>query len=160
MTEPTDEDIREALERLAHHGEVFPTSVRAAGAREHWSGRRWDVLQVIAQDVERMRYVAGGDRPDEVATCAGRWADSTLEVDDIDLVIRSGGYDPDPFVTLANAGLLRTALLHDDGTIRHIHGERAGVWISDELALAAPDDTLARTRQMIQESTPAPTSPG
>jgi hypothetical protein len=54
--------------------------------------------------------------------------------------------------------VLQDALVDETGAIRHIHAERAGTWISDELALASPEATLARTREAIGETVPH--SPG
>ena len=99
-----------------------------------------------------MRYVAGSGRPDAIAECAARWADSALQLDNIALVVGSGGYDPDPFVTLAAVGLLPTALRHEDGTDRMVEGERAGTWISDELALVSPYEIVERTRRLIDDT--------
>lgn len=154
MSEPTVEQLRAALSRHASGaGEVFPSTLELIAAEEHWSGRLWDVVRLIASDLERMRYVAGGGRPDEIAECAGRWAESGLSLDDIALVIGAGGYDPDPFVILAEAGLLLPALHNDDGSERLVGGERAGAWISDELALLAPEETVERARGIIGDKT-------
>ena len=116
------------------------------------------MLARLATDAETLRYAAGGDRPDEIAGCAARWAESSLDLDDIVLVLACGGYDPDPFAVLSDAGLLRAALCNDDGTVRLVHGERAGTWISDELALASAEETIERTRTMITDPGPASTS--
>lgn len=161
MAEATVDQLRSALARHASKaGEVFPSALRLMAAEEHWEGRLWDVLGLLASDLETMRYVVGGGRPDEVADCAARWSDSGLSLEDIALVLASGGYDPDPFVTLAEAGLLLTALRYEDGTNRLVDGERAGTWISDELALTSPDETIERTRTMIAGSGARPAAIG
>jgi len=155
MTEPTVGQLRAALERHASSaGEVFPSALGLIFAEEDWSGRLWDVLGLIASDLETMRYLVGGARADEIADCAARWADSGLSLEDMALVIGCGGYDPDPFVILATAGLLPSALHHKDGTDRRVDGERAGTWISDELALVSAEEIVERTRRMI-DTTPA-----
>ncbi len=129
---------------------MFPSAIKLIAAEEHWSGRLWDVLRLVMEDLDTMHYVAGGGRPDEIAECAARWADSTLSLEDIALVLGCGGYDPDPFVILSRAGLLQNALYFDDGTNRLVEGERAGAWISDQLALATPDEILERVERMIE----------
>jgi len=55
------------------------------------------------------------------------------------------GYDPEPFSTLADHGLLLDALLDETGELRRVHGERAGMWISDECALATPEEPSTRS---------------
>jgi len=150
MAEPTVEELEAALARHASgDGEVFPSALKLIAAEHHWSGRLWEVLGQLATDVETLRYAAGGDRPGEIAQCAARWADSALDIEDIALILRCGGYDPDPFLTLSQAGLLHAALSNDDGTLRRVNGERAGTWISDELALASSEETIERVRLMI-----------
>ena len=158
MVEPTVEQVQAALARHASRtGEVFPSALKAITVEEQWSGRLWDVLGLVAADVDTMRYAAGGDRPAEITECAERWAESGLRLDDIALVLGCGGYDPDPFVTLSGAGLLRPALCHPDGTNRLIDGERAGTWISDELALATAEEIVERTRRMMADTDDRPT---
>ena len=153
MTEPSVDQLRTALARHASSaGEVFPSAVSLIAAEEHWSGRMWDVLGLVAADIDTMRYVAGGVHPDVIAECTERWSDSPLSLEDIALVLACGGYDPDPFVTLGAAGLLRTALCYDDGSHRLFHGERAGAWVSDELALASPDEIIEQTGRMISDT--------
>ncbi len=152
MVEPTVEALKAALARHASaNGEVFPSALKRIAAEEQWAGRLWDVVRLIASDVDTMRFEAGGDRADEIAECAGRWAESSLSLDEIELVLACGGYDPDPFTVLAREGLLRPALRTEEGTVRLVNGERAGVWISDELALSAPSEIVDRTRRIISE---------
>lgn len=143
MTEPSVKSLEAALARHASAGgEVYPSGVRLIDAEEHWSGRLWDVTKLVMADQEGMRYLAGGNRPDEVAACAGRWSDSTLNLDQIRAVFAAKGYDPEPFETLARAGLLSSALQLDDGSPRFVHGEHAGAWISDTFAMSSDEETL------------------
>jgi len=65
---------------------------------------------------------------------ATRWAESALSIDEVELAVRCGAYDPNTFVVLSREGLLRSALCHDDdNTCRHVDGEQAGAWISRQL---------------------------
>jgi hypothetical protein len=160
MGELTIEDLRSALASHTRAGEVFPSVIRALAAQERWSGRLWDVLEVLAEDQETMRFAAGGDRPDEIADCAEQWAASGLDSDQLRLVLRSGGYVPEPFTALARAGLLTSALCDESGELRRIKGERAGTWVSDELALLTPETTIAAMRRVIAETAEAPGTPG
>ena len=159
MGELMIEDLRAALAAHTRDGEIFPSVIRALAAQEHWSGRLWDVLAVLAEDQETMRFAAGGDRPDEIATCAEQWAASDLDADQLRLVLRSGGYIPEPFTALARAGLLNRVLSDASGEVRRINGERAGTWVSDELALLSPEATIDAVRRAIAESKDAPNTP-
>jgi len=153
VVEPTVEELKAALARhAAPNGEVFPSALKRIAAEEQWSGWLWDVVCLIASDFDTMRFEAGGDHADEIADCAARWAESGLSLDHISSVLASGGYDPDPFAVLARAGLLTAAVQTDDGSTRLINGERAGTWISDELALSSPAEVVERTRRMIADS--------
>lgn len=150
MTQPTADDLQAALARHASSsGEVFPSALKLISAEAHWTGRLWDVAHLVMADQETMRYLAGGNRPAEVAACVARWSDSSLGLDDIKAILAGGGYDPDPFVPLARAGALSTALHLSDGSPRLIHGERAGAWISDTLALSPGPEILATVERAI-----------
>jgi hypothetical protein len=137
---------------LARHassrGEVFPSAIGLIEAEEHWTGRLWDVARLVMHDQETMRYVAGGNRPDEVAACVAGWSESTLNLDEMKMVIEAGGYDPDPFEPLAKSGHLGVAL-YDHGEVRQIHGERAGAWISDQMALSSDGEVVSRVLEAI-----------
>ena len=155
VAEPTEGQLEAALARhTSAAGEVFPSALGLIAAEEHWSGRLWEVLRLLAADMDTMRYAAGGDRPGEIAECAARWTESGLALEDIALVLGSGGYDPDPFVALSKAGILRTALRDENGATRRIDGERAGAWISDQLALASPEETVARIQRIAAAGFP------
>jgi hypothetical protein len=150
MTDLNVENLQAALARHASSaGEVYPSAVSLIEAEEHWSGRLWDVARLVMADQGTMRYVAGGNRPDEIAACVARWSDSGLKLDEIRAILAGGGYDPDPFVPLARAGLLYRALHDDVGGPRFIHGERAGAWISDTLALSSPEETVDSVERSI-----------
>lgn len=153
MAEPTVEMLETALSRHASaSGEVYPSGAGLIEAEEQWSGRLWDVTRLVMRDQETMRYLAGGNRPEEVAACASNWSQSGLDLQDIDLIFSAGGYDPDPFEVLARAGLLRAVLLGDDGGLRTISGERAGIWISDTFALSSEAEILEGVRPLLRGS--------
>ncbi|HUJ64649.1 MAG TPA: hypothetical protein VLX59_03860 [Acidimicrobiales bacterium] len=155
MSEMTVEDLQAALARYASaRGEVFPSALGLIDAECHPTGRVWEVAGLLMTDQEEMRYLSGGNRPDEVADTVGRWAESKLSLEQIKTVIEAGGYDPDPFEPLAVAGHLRQVLYDGDAT-RIIQGERAGMWISDQMALTADSDVVAKVLEAIN---PAPIS--
>jgi hypothetical protein len=135
-------------------GEVFPSALGLIQAESHWSGRLWEVAGAVMVDQETMRFLAGGNRPDEVAACAARWAESELSVNDIRMVVACGGYDPEPFEALDRAGILRTALYVAEDTPRMVKGERAGVWISDELALLTDEEVVERIGAVMAVNDP------
>jgi hypothetical protein len=152
MTEPSLIELQDALvSHVGSEGSVTPAVVDRIAEETGWDGRIWDVLRTLVTDPETMRYVAGGDRPEEVAGFVGCWAESSLSLDEIELVLRCGGYDPDPFVALSGAGLLRQALCDDNGQVRRVGGERAGAWISDQLNMATADDVVDRVRTLIAQ---------
>ncbi|MHB1511381.1 MAG: hypothetical protein ACYCST_17615 [Acidimicrobiales bacterium] len=139
-TGPSLSDLTEALRQRAGADGTVPAGIAAALIEEiGWSGRIIDVLGVLTDDVEKMGYLAGGRRPDEVVTWLSLWAESPLSLEEIRLIVTAGGWDPEPFVVLSRAGLLKAILEAGDGSIRRIRGELAGGWVSDQLALA--DDT-------------------
>lgn len=151
-TRPGPAELREALERYAHPNGSVPSGIAARLAEDlGWSGRVMDVLAVLGESSETMGYLAGGRHPEEVATWVSVWADSPLSIDDIRLITRARGWEPDPFVVLADAGLLQRALTGEDGSPRRIRGELAGAWISDELALAGREEILQRVQAVIGE---------
>lgn len=150
MTDLSAENLEAALRRHASGtGEVYPSALALIEAEEHWTGRLWDVARLVMADQELMRYVVGGNRPGVVAGCIGRWSESDLDLEQIRMILAGGGYDPDPFLPLARAGLLDAALHESDGTPRLIHGERAGAWISDTFALSAPQDVVKHVSSAI-----------
>lgn len=149
MSDMAMEEFRTALRRHAsEREEVFPSALRLIEAESHPVGRLWDVARVVMSDQEQLRYLAGGNRPDEVAAMVACWADSRLSLEEIRMVVDAGGYDPDPFEPLALAGCLRQ-VLRDNGATRVIQGERAGSWISDQMALTAEGDVVPRVLEMI-----------
>ena len=120
-----------------------------------WSGRTLEVLEVLTANTETMGYLAGGRRADELATWLSVWLDSPLSVAQIKLVTGSRGWDPDPFVCLARAGLLERLVTAPDGTPRRIDGELACGWVSDHLATAGDDEIVARVTAVIDPPAPA-----
>ena len=151
MVELTIDGLRAELRANTRDGEIFPSVIRLLAANNGWSGRVWEVLDVLAEDQETMRFIAGGNRPDEIADAAEEWAASTLATDQIRLVLRARGYDVEPFCILAKHGLFTEALLDAGGEVRRVNGERAGTWISDQLALATPEEIVHTVSNLIAD---------
>ena len=155
MSDMTVEVFEAALARHASaDGEVFPSALGLIEAEQARQGRLWAVAKVVMADQERMRYLAGRNRLPEVVACVAQWYESELDVADLDLVVSAGGYDPEPFEALQRAGLLHEALREGDGT-RCIDGERAGAWISDQMAETNDSETVARVRAKLGASAAA-----
>ena len=153
MPDMTMEEFQLALARHASaRGEVYPSALGLIDAEGHPNGRVWHVARLVMADQEQMRYLSGGNRPDEVADAVARWVESNLSLEQIEIVIEAGGYDPDPFEPLASAGQL-DHVLHDGEATRIIHGERAGTWISDQLALAE-GEVVDSVLQAINDANP------
>jgi hypothetical protein len=148
--QPSVADLQKVLQRYADRtGSVSAASAHRLAQENGWSGRLVEVLELLAESDQRMGYVAGGRHPDEIATWVALWAESPLDISKIALVMRSGGWDPDPFVVLDKAGLLETLLVAPDGTTRHVEGELVGAWLSDELAMADDDEIVAKAAAVI-----------
>jgi alcohol dehydrogenase len=157
VVEPTLEELTEALECSLDAEGAVPAGVARQLRRDNgWGGRLIDVLEVITESPETMGYLAGGRRPDEVVTWLAPWAESTLSIEEIRLVVASGGWDPEPFAVLARAGLLERFLLQPDGSPRRIRGELAGGWASDQLALASDDEVLRQVREVLDADAAPP----
>jgi hypothetical protein len=138
------------LSRRVDAGGAVPAGVdRRLREELGWGGRMMDVLAALDDDVATLAFVAGGRRPDEVAAAVGLWAEAALSLEEIGLVLAGGGYDPDPFVALARAGLLERLLRLPDGSPRRVHGELAGRWVSDELALADDDQVVEAVGKVL-----------
>lgn len=150
--EPDLQALTEALRRhVDRYGGVTAGAAATLRSELGWCGRLIDILEVFGQSAERLAYMSGGRLPEEVATWLAMWFDSPLSLDQIRLVADAGGWDPEPFVVLAGAGLLEPLLHLPDGSVRRIRGERAGGWVSDELALADDADIVAAARRVIDE---------
>lgn len=155
MAEPSLAELAEALSCSVDTEGAVPAGVAGQLKRDNgWGGRLIDVLEVITADPETMGYLAGGRRADEVLTWLQPWAESSLSVEEIRLVISCGGWDAEPFVVLARAGLLDKLLLLPDGSPRRIRGELAGGWASDQLALADDEEVLRRVRRVLDDACP------
>jgi len=158
LTEPSPSELAEALSSAVDAEGAVPAGVADLFRRDHgWGGRLVDVLEVITENPETMGYLAGGRRPDEVATWLSMWASSPLSLEEIRLVVSCGGWDPEPFVPLASARLLEKFLRLADGSPRRIRGELAGGWLSDELALAGDEEVLLRVREILDDNLSDPT---
>jgi hypothetical protein len=148
--EPSVADLQKALQSYVDRsGSVSASDAHRIARENGWSGRLVEVLELLAESDQQLGYVAGGRRPDEVATWVGLWAESALNLSKIALVVRSGGWDPDPFVVLDREGLLEALLVAADGSPRRVDGELAGAWMSDELALAEDAEIVARAQAAI-----------
>ncbi len=155
-SEPTPAELAEALESVTDEFGAVPAGVaRRLSEERGWGGRLIDVLSVLTENADSMAYLAGGRRPDEVATWVALWAESSLSLEQIRLVVADRGWDPEPFVALAAAGLLERTLIGRDGLPRVIHGELAGGWVSDELALADDSEVVRRVLEVLGDETPA-----
>ncbi len=150
---PSYEELVDALgERTDGDGALRPGIAGELGAEKGWSGRVPEILALVSADAETMGYVAGGHRPEEVAEAVVFWAASPLSLEEIASVLSCGGWDPDPFVVLSDAGLLDGVLHLPDGSCRRVRGELAGAWVSDTLALADDSDVIERARAVIDGS--------
>jgi hypothetical protein len=150
--EPSLEELSAALEHHLRTNGTVPTGIVAWLRAEHgWSGRLMEVLAVLTDDGETMGYLAGGRRPDEVMTWLAIWAQTPLAVTEIRAIVAHGGWDPEPFVPVARAGLLDQLFTRPDGTPRLVKGERAGAWLSDAFALADEREIVAGVRTVIDE---------
>lgn len=110
MAELTPEAFEAALTRhTSSTDEVYPSAIGLIAAEADRSGRLWEMARLVMAGQETMRFLAGGNRPGEVAARVARWADTRLELDDLKMVLASGAYDPEPFEALADAGLLHDA---------------------------------------------------
>lgn len=151
--EPTLEEIERALSEHAGPGGVVPAGVaRQVAADNNWAGRLTEILAVLDESDDKLAYLSGGRRPDEVCTWLSIWAESPLSVEQVRLITSAGGWDPDPFVVLAAADLLDEFLSQPDGAIRRVRGARAGAWLSDEMAVADRDQILAAVRSVLDEA--------
>lgn len=151
--EPTLEQISQALSGHVDGTGAVPAGVaRRVAADYQWTGRAAEVLAVLDESDDKLAYLAGGRRPDEVVTWLSIWVESPLSVEEIRLATSAGGWEPDPFVVLADAGLLKDFLTQPDGEVRRVHGERAGAWLSDEFALAEKETILAAVRQTLADA--------
>lgn len=149
-TEPDIEALTKALRwHVDRYGGVTAGVAATLRAERGWTGRLIDILEVFSQSAEQLGYMSGGRRPEEVATWLALWSDSPLSVDQIRLVADAGGWDPDPFVVVAREGLLETLLRLPDGSVRRVRGERAGGWVSDELAIADDTEIIAAVHRVI-----------
>ena len=152
----TFEEIADALARHVGPDGVVQPGVAAEIVRdEGCHGRLVDVLAVLTEDAERMGYLAGGRKAEEVLTWLPLWADSPLSVDEIRAIVSAAGWDPEPFVAVAKAGLLDALLRRPDGTPRRVKGELAGGWLSDQFALADDEQILQEVRDLVEEDAPA-----
>lgn len=153
--EPSLVEIARALEaRTRSNGAVRPGVAAQIAAERGWHGRFMDILAVLTEDAERMGYLAGGRKPDEIVTWLAQWADSPFSLSEIRDIVGCGGWDPEPFVPVVQAGLLERLVHRPDGTLRRVNGELAGGWLSDQFALAQDDEEiLLGVRRILDDET-------
>ncbi|HLI43030.1 MAG TPA: hypothetical protein VKU92_00995 [Acidimicrobiales bacterium] len=152
MPDPTLNELTAALAtRVGEAGVLEAADVRALVSAPRWGSRLADLAQLVAGDDERLGYLAGGHRPEEVARCLLGWLETPLTLSQIQQIIECGGWDPDPFTALAEAGLLDRVLRGPDGNARRIRGELAGGWVSDNLALADGSEIVARALAVVDD---------
>jgi hypothetical protein len=151
--EPTLEEIADALATHVAANGTLRAGVAVQLRKERgWHGRLVDVLEVVTEDDERMGYLAGGHKPDEVTSWLPLWADAPFSLEQIRAIVSSAGWDPEPFVVIVRHGLLDRLVHRPDGSPRRIQGELAGGWLSDRFALTADDDVILReVRRVLAE---------
>lgn len=154
---PTIEDVAAALARhVATNGAVVPGVAAELAAENDWHGRLIDVLEVLTEDAQRMGYLAGGRKPDEVVTWLMTWVDSPFSIDQIRTIVGSAGWDPEPFVPVVERGLLERFVRGRDGSPRRIRGELAGGWLSDRFALADDEEIVREVQGILDEDSLPP----
>jgi hypothetical protein len=149
--EPSLDELSEALaHRVTIYGAVQRGAAAELAAEMKWHGRLIDVLRVLTEDSERMGYLAGGRKPDEVMTWLGLWVDSPFSIEQIRMITQSAGWDPEPFVVVTKHGLLERLVRCPDGTPRRVRGELAGGWLSDRFALADDEEILREVHALLE----------
>ena len=150
--EPSLAELQEALARCVDPAGNVPARVGDELAREQgWNGRLVDVLRLFTASERRTAYLAGGRRPEEILRWMEPWVEVPLSIGELPHVVTGGGWDREPCVHSARAGLLERVLKARGGAPRRIHGERAGAWLSDECALAGPAEIVALVRAVLDE---------
>ncbi|MHB1554771.1 MAG: hypothetical protein ACYCSX_16305 [Acidimicrobiales bacterium] len=150
--EPTLEELAEALaHHVAANGTLRPGVGAQLVAENGWHGRLMDVLGILTEDTARMGYLAGGRKPEELLTWLPLWADSPYSLEQIRTIVTSAGWDPEPFGVVVRNGLLERLVYRPDGSLRRVHGELAGAWLSDQFALADDEEILRAARAVIGE---------
>jgi hypothetical protein len=151
-SDPSLEQLADALaDHTAADGTVRPGVAAELVAETGWHGRLVDVLAVLTDDPTRMAYLAGGRMPDEVMSWLPLWANSPFSLEEIRTIVTSAGWDPEPFVVVVRHGLLDALVHRPDGSLRHVRGELAGAWLSDQFALAHDDEILREVRRLLEE---------
>jgi hypothetical protein len=146
------QELRSALAAHAGFDGTVPAHVlELLSERGPWSGRVWEVFEIVAANRDQMAFLSGGLRPDEVADGVARWVESPLSVAEIRTVIEAGSYDPDPFGVLAARGLLEAVLVDAEGRVRTIQGEPAGRWVADQFADAEDGAVLAWAERFVHQ---------
>lgn len=150
--EPTVEEIAAALgDHVAANGAVLPGVAGELSEERGWQGRLIEILGALTESAARMGYLAGGRKPEEVVTWLSLWSGSPLSVDEIRTIVRSGGWDPEPFGVVVANGLLERLVYRPDGELRHVRGELAGAWLSDQFALADDEEILREVGRVIEQ---------
>ncbi|MDA8298371.1 MAG: hypothetical protein M0004_17640 [Actinomycetota bacterium] len=148
--EPSLEHVTRALaDHVGEGGEVRPGVTASLVSACHWRGRPIEVLGLLTESSERIAYLAGGFKLEEVARALSLWASSPLSLEEMRTVIESGGWDPEPFAAVASAGLLRQLAYRSDGSLRRVRGELAGAWLSDQFPAASDEEITRAVRNVI-----------
>ena len=150
--EPTLEELAEALaQHVVANGTIRPGVAAKLVAENGWHGRLIDVLGILTEDTARMGYLAGGRKPEELLTWLPLWADSPYSLEQIRTIVTSAGWDPEPFGVVVRNGLLERLVYRPDGSLRRVHGELAGAWLSDQFALSDDDQIVRAVRAVLGE---------
>lgn len=148
--EPSVEQVTRALaDHVGEGGEVRPGVAAMLVSARHWRGRPIEVLGLLTHNDARMGYLAGGFKLEEVARALSLWVSSPLSLEEMRTVIETGGWDPEPFAAVASAGLLRQLAYRADGSLRRVHGELAGAWLSDEFPAASDEEVVRAVHKLI-----------
>lgn len=149
-----EEVLRAAATRAVHGTAVAASAALARAGTERWDERSEEIFGVFVSSEDRLGYLAGSRRPAEVAAAVMRWIDSPLSVGQVRMIVACGGWDPDPFVPVAEAGLLEPLLFEPDGSRRRVQEELAGGWLSDAMALASDTEVLHAVRGLLRSGSP------
>ena len=148
--EPTFNEVVAALsDQVGESGEVRAGVATELAAAHHWRGRLIDILGLLTESGSRLGYLSGGFKLEEVTRSLALWASSPLSLEEMRIVMQSGGWDPEPFTAVARDGLLRRLAYQSDGSLRRVRGELAGAWLSDQFPSASDAEILREVRKLI-----------
>lgn len=155
---PTAAEIEQVLRysgtRVGRGGSVAASEAARDAGEQGWDDRSEEIFGIFVSSEEQLGYLAGSRRPAEIAAAVVRWIESPLTVGQARMIVACGGWDPDPFVPVAEAGLLEGLLFEADGSRRRVHEELAGAWLSDSMALADDIEVLQAVRGLLRSGSP------